>query len=161
MAFPERMDALLRNWQVSGILTFQTGRPFTPRLTTDNSNTGNVGGFFAHDRPDVIGSPELDNPTPERFFNTEAFAIAQRYTFGNSGRNVLIGPGLSNLDLAFMKDFRLHHEQTLQFRVEVFNFFNHPNLRLPESYVDNPATFGRILAADPARQIQFGLKYVF
>jgi hypothetical protein len=155
------MDALLRNWQVSGILTFQTGRPFTPRLTTDNSNTGNVGGFFAHDRPDVVGSPELDNPTPERFFNTDAFAIAQHYTFGNSGRNVLIGPGLSNLDLAFMRNIRLHHEQTLQFRVEVFNFFNHPNFKLPESYIDNPATFGRVLAAEPARQIQFGLKYAF
>lgn len=155
------IDALLRSWQVSGILTFQTGRPFTPRLTTDNSNTGNVGGFFAHDRPDVVGSPELDNPTPERFFNTDAFANAQRYTFGNGGRNILIGPGLSNLDLALMKNVRLRHEQRLQFRVEVFNFFNHPNFKLPESYVDNPATFGRILSAEPARQIQFGLKYVF
>jgi hypothetical protein len=153
--------ALLKNWQLSGILTLQGGRPFSPRLTTDNSNTGNVGGFFAHDRPNVVGSPELDNPTPERFFNTDAFAIAQRYSFGNSGRNVLIGPGLTNLDLALMKAFKLHHEQLLQARVEVFNFFNHPNFKLPESYIDNPATFGRVLAAEPARQIQFGLKYVF
>ena len=45
--------------------------------------------------------------------------------------------------------------------IEVFNFFNHPNFKLPESYIDNPATFGRILAAEPARQIQFGLKYLF
>ena len=155
------VTALLRSWQVSGILTLQSGRPFTPRLTTDNSNTGNVGGFFAHDRPDVGGDPKLDNPTPERFFNTSAFAVPPRYSFGTAGRNILIGPGLSNLDLALMKDVKVHHEQALQFRLEVFNFFNHPNFKLPESYLDNPATFGKILTAEPARQIQFGLKYLF
>jgi len=120
-----------------------------------------VGGFFAHDRPNVVGSPRLDNPTPERFFNTSAFAVPQRYSFGNAGRNILIGPGLSNLDLALIKNIQLHREQMLQVRAEVFNFFNHPNFKLPESYIDNPATFGRVLAAEPARQIQFGLKYVF
>lgn len=153
--------ALFNGWQVSGILTFQAGRPFTPRLSTDNSNTGNVGGFFAHDRPNVVGSPELDNPTPERFFNTAAFAVPQRYTFGNAGRNILTGPGMGNLDLALLKNIRVHREQTLQFRMEFFNFFNHPNFKLPESFIDNPATFGRVLAAEPARQIQFGLKYLF
>jgi hypothetical protein len=153
--------ALLSGWQVSGILTLQTGRPFTPRLSTDNSNTGNVGGFFAHDRPNVVGNPIVENPTPEQFFNTAAFAIPPRYTFGNAGRNVLIGPGLSSLDVAFLKNIKVHQEQTLQFRTEFFNFFNHPNFKLPESFIDNPATFGRILAAEPARQIQFGLKYLF
>ncbi len=155
------IGAFVQGWQLSGILTFQTGRPFTPRLSTDNSNTGNVGGFFAHDRPNVVGSPTLEAPAPERFFNTAAFAIPQRYTFGNAGRNILTGPGLSNLDLALLKNIRLRGEQTLQFRTEFFNFFNHPNFKLPESFVDNAATFGRVLAAEPARQIQFGLKYLF
>ncbi|MCI0624861.1 MAG: TonB-dependent receptor [Acidobacteria bacterium] len=155
------LSALVSNWQVSGILTVQSGRPFTPRLSTDNSNTGNVGGFFAHDRPNVVGDPKLDDPAPERFFNTSAFAIPQRYSFGNAGRNILIGPSLGNLDLALLKNITVHREQTLQFRAEFFNFFNHPNFKLPESFVDNPATFGRILAAEPARQIQFGMKYLF
>ncbi|HEX2520934.1 MAG TPA: hypothetical protein VHP35_02345, partial [Terriglobia bacterium] len=153
--------ALLNDWQVSGIVTLQTGRPFTARLTSDNSNTGNVGGFFAHDRPNVVGDPHLDEPSPERFFDTNAFAISQRYTFGNAGRNVLIGPGLSNLDLAWLKNISIRPNHTLQFRAEFFNFFNHPNFKLPESFIDNPATFGRILAAEHARQIQFALKYLF
>jgi hypothetical protein len=155
------VGAFLNDWQVSGIVTLQTGRPFTARLTSDNSNTGNVGGFFAHDRPNVVGNPHLDDPPPERFFDTNAFAISQRYTFGNAGRNVLIGPGLSNVDLALLKNISIRPNHTLQFRGEFFNLFNHPNFKLPESFIDNPATFGRILAAEHARQIQFGLKYLF
>ena len=153
--------ALLNNWQVSSIVTLETGRPFTPRLGTDNSNTGNVGGFFAHDRPNVVGDPNLETTTPDRFFNTAEFSIAPRYTFGNAGRNILIGPGLNNLDVAFLKDFRFSTSRSLQFRTEFFNFLNHPNFNLPEGFIDNPATFGRILSAGPSRQIQFGLKYLF
>ncbi len=153
--------ALLNDWQISGILTLQSGRPFTPRLGTDNSNTGNVGGFFAHDRPNVIGDPHLDRPTPERFFNTDAFAIPPSFTFGNAGRNILIGPGMNSLDVALLKNIRLGMSHSLQFRTEFFNALNHPNFNLPESFIDNPATFGRILSAGPSRQIQFGLKYVF
>jgi hypothetical protein len=153
--------AVLDHWQVSGIVTFQSGQPFTPRLGTDNSNTGNVGGYFAHDRPNVNGNPQLQNPTPERFFNVMAFTVPQRYIFGNAGRNILSGPGFSNVNLALLKDIPFSGDRALQFRAEIFNFLNHPNFLLPESFVDNPATFGRILAAAPARQIQFGLKYMF
>jgi hypothetical protein len=155
------VNTLIGDWQVSGIITLQSGRPFTPRLGTDNSNTGNVGGFFAHDRPDVIGSPALNDPTPDRFFNTAAFAIPPPYTFGNAGRNILIGPGLNNFAVALLKQFRFSTSRTLQFRTEFFNLFNHPNFKLPEAFIDNPATFGRILSAGPARQIQFGLKFLF
>jgi len=155
------LNALLGDWQLSSIVVFQSGRPFTPRLATDNSNTGNVGGFFAHDRPNVVGDPVLDHPTPDEFFNTAAFAIPPAYTFGNAGRNVLIGPGLNNFDVALLKQFRFSPSHLLQFRTEFFNLFNHPNFQLPESFADNPATFGRILSAGPSRQIQFGLKFLF
>jgi hypothetical protein len=154
-------EALLNDWQVSGILTMQTGRPFTPRLTADNSNTGNVGGFFAHDRPNVAGNPRLSRPSPDQFFDTGAFALPERFSFGNAGRNILLGPSLHNLDLALLKNIRIRGEHTLQLRAEFFNFFNHPNFKLPESFIDNPATFGRVLAAGPSRQIQFGLKCLF
>ena len=155
------VKTLVSGWQLSSIVTFQSGRPFTPRLGTDNSNTGNVGGFFAHDRPDVVGDPNLEVRTPDRFFNTDAFAIAPSYTFGNAGRNILIGPGLSNFDVALLKHFELSGSRSLQFRAEFFNLMNHPNFQLPESFIDNPATFGRILSAGPSRQIQFGLKFLF
>jgi hypothetical protein len=155
------LAAILHHWQMSGILTVQSGRPFTPRLSVDNSNTGNVGGFFAHDRPNVVGDPHLEDPTPEHFFNTDAFQIPQSYTFGNAGRNVLLGPGLNNVDIALLKNISVRPTQMLQFRAEFFNALNHPNFKLPESFIDNPATFGRILSAEPARQIQFGIKYLF
>jgi len=161
VASPGLVAAVARSWQISGILSLQAGRPFTPRLATDNSNTGNVGGFFAHDRPNVVGEPRLDRPSAERFFDTTAFALPPRYSFGNAGRNILTGPGLANLDLACMRHVRLRGEHRLQLRVELFNAFNHPNFKLPESFIDNPATFGRVLAAEPARQIQFGVKYLF
>jgi len=155
------LNALLSNWQLSAVITFQSGYPFTPRLSTDNSNTGNVGGFFAHDRPNVVGNPRLSNPAPDRFFATEAFAIPGRFSFGNAGRNILIGPGLNNFDVALLKNFSFAGTRRIQFRSEVFNMFNHPNFNLPESFVDNRATFGKILSAKPSRQIQFALKLLF
>ena len=154
------LPGLVRNWQVSSILTSRSGQPFTPRLTIDNSNTGNVGGFFAHDRPNRVGDARLANPTPERYFNVDAFEIADPFSFGNSGRNILTGPPLYGLDLALIRNFRIREATRLQFRAEFFNLLNRTNFDLPESFLDR-ATFGRITSAGPARQIQFGLKLLF
>ena len=154
------MPGLVRNWQVSSILTSRSGQPFTPRLTIDNSNTGNVGGFFAHDRPNRVGDARLAHPTPERYFNVDAFEIADPFSFGNSGRNILTGPPLYGLDLALIRNFRIREATRLQFRAEFFNLLNRTNFDLPESFLDR-ATFGRITSAGPARQIQFGWKLLF
>ncbi len=150
----------IRDWQVSSILTARSGQPFTPRLTLDNSNTGNVGGFFAHDRPDSLGDPKLENPTPDRFFNVDAFRIAEPFRFGNAGRNILTGPSAQVVDLALLRNFRVAEDVRLQFRAEFFNLLNRSNFDLPESFLDRPS-FGKILSAGPARQIQFGLKLQF
>lgn len=151
-------NPLLREWQLSGILAIQSGRPFTPRLSFDNSNTGNVGGFFGHDRPNLAGDPTLTHPTPDRFFNTAPFSIPPRFSFGNAGRNIVSGPGFASLDLALMKDFLLSGERRLQLRAELYNAFNHPNFQLPESFVDR-LTFGRVLSAFPSRQLQLALRF--
>src|SRR5262249_60024994 len=83
---------LLTGWQTYGVITLQTGRPFTVALLPefDNSNTGvsNLG-FLGNDRPNLTGQAELDNPTPERWFNTVAFATPPFASFGHSGRNLL------------------------------------------------------------------------
>src|SRR5207247_9273754 len=110
----------------------ETGVPFDARLGTGNSITGNVGGFLSHDRPNVVGDPNLETSTPDRFFSRAAFVIPPLYTFGNAGRNVLIGPGLSNLDVAFLKDFRFSTSRSLQLLTEFFNFLNHPYFILPD-----------------------------
>ena len=154
------LPGLVRNWQVSSILTSRSGQPFTPRLTIDNSNTGNVGGFFAHDRPNRVADARLANPTPDRFFNVDAFEKADPGSFGNSGRNILTGPTVRTLDLALARNFRIREGARLQFRAEFFNLLDRTSFDLPESFLERP-TFGSITSAGPARQIQFGLKLLF
>jgi hypothetical protein len=150
-------------WRTFGIWSFQTGRPFTVALLSDldNSNTGRSSlGFGANDRPNVVGDPVLSSRTPERWFNTAAFATPPFGSFGNSGRNILDGPGLRNVAVSVVKDTKLAEQATLQFRAEAFNLFNNTNLGLPDIFVGSP-TFGRISSADGPRRIQFGLKLLF
>lgn len=139
-------------WQLSGITALQTGRPITPRLSIDVSNTGQF-----QDRPNVIGDPRLDNPDPSLWFNTAAFVRPANFTFGNAGRDTITGPGFNSFDFGVMKNNRFGENGNVQFRAEFFNLFNHPNFNLPNNTFDS-AQFGRIFSAQRAREIQFGLK---
>ncbi len=150
-----------RNFELRGITTVQSGQPFTPYLRFDNSNTGNIGGAFGLDRPDLLKNPRLSNPTPERWFDTSAFAVPAPYHFGSAGRNVLIGPGLVNWDVALARRFTLREGVSLLLDAEVFNLFNHAQFDLPQAYADEPTTFGRIFSAKAPRQIQFALRLSF
>lgn len=154
---------LLRGWRTNGIWTFQTGRPFTVALIPDldNSNTGrSTLGFGANDRPNVRGNPKLAKPSPALWFNTEAFEIPARGSFGNAGRNIIEGPGLRSLNVSLTKDTRFGDYLTLQFRAEAFNLLNRTNYDLPGIFLGSP-NFGRILSAGSPRHIQFGLKLLF
>lgn len=158
---PAMLDsAFLSDWTISSIASIQSGRPFTPRLEEDNSNTSNSGGVFGYDRPNLVGDPAVPDPMPGQFFNPEAFQIADPYHFGSAGRNILVGPGFANIDLALSKAFHLSERAGLQFRVEAFNLLNHSNFRLPEGWV-NRSTFGQILSAYPAREIQVAVRLDF
>ena len=143
------------NFEISGIVAAQTGRPFTPRISSDRSSTGQL-----QDRPNVVGNPRLDNPDPQLWFNTAAFAIPDLGTFGNAGRNILTGPGYRNTDVAVVKRIGFGEARNLELRAEFFNLFNRPNFDLPNATRDS-AQFGRIFSAGPARQIQFGIKFAF
>ncbi|MEK6281393.1 MAG: TonB-dependent receptor [Acidobacteriota bacterium] len=156
-------STLLSGWQTSGIVTVQSGRPFTVALIRefDNSGTGfSALGFGANDRPNLIGDPSLAGNTPERWFNTSAFAIPPRGTFGNAGRNILDGPGFQSVNASLIKNTALSERLNLQFRAEAFNLFNHPNLDLPDNFLGSP-TFGQITSARDPRHIQFGVKLLF
>src|SRR5690606_9544516 len=151
------------DWQLSGVVTLQSGRPFTVALLPeiDNSNTGRSNlGFGANDRPNVVGDPRLDNPTPERWFDTSAFVMPPFGTFGNSGRNTLEGPGYRNVNLALIRWLPLGAGARLQLRAEAFNVFNRANYDNPDAFFGSP-TFGRIVSAQPPRRIQLGAKVVF
>ena len=155
--------SILSNMELQGIVTLQGARPFTVALLPefDNSNTGrSVLGFGANDRPNVSGNPSLDDPSPDRWFNTAAFTIPAFGSFGNAGRNILDGPGYQNINLAVLKHVSLGGEARLQLRAEAFNLFNHANFNLPDAFVGSP-TFGRIVSADSPRRCQFGVRFIF
>lgn len=157
------VSTLLSGWQTLGIVTLQSGRPFTVALLPeiDNSGTGrSVLGFGANDRPNVAGDPNLSSPSADRWFNTAAFAFPAPGTFGNAGRNILRGPGYQNVNASLVKNTLLTERLNLQFRAEVFNLFNHPNLNLPDNFLGSP-TFGRISSARDPRHLQFGVKLLF
>jgi len=148
---------ILGDWEFIGIFVASSGLPFTPNLSFDNSNTGTA------NWPNRLRTGKLDNWRINRYFDTEAFVFPTQYTFGNAGRNVLIGPGVSSIDFSVQRDFRLPITESsrLEFRAEAFNMFNRPIFDVPGSTLQTPA-YGVIGAtAQPNRQLQFGLKFLF
>ncbi len=154
---------MLSGWQSFGIVTLQSGRPFTVALLSeiDNSGTGrSILGFGANDRPNVVGDPRLAQRSAGQWFNQSAFAFPAPGTFGNAGRNILDGPGYANVNASLVKNTALSEQFNLQFRAEVFNLLNHPNFNLPDNFLGSP-TFGRITSARDPRHLQFGVKLLF
>jgi hypothetical protein len=146
-------------WQIGSIVTYQTGFPLTIVTGTDQSNTG--AGF---DRPNATGiDPVLprSEQTTARFFNTDAFVKQPFGTFGNVGRNTLIGPRIFQWDATAHKNFNFTERHYLQFRWELFNAPNHPNWGNPNSN-RNSNGFGTIGGTRTnMRQMQLALKFVF
>jgi Carboxypeptidase regulatory-like domain len=142
-------------WQASGILSLQSGRPFTAVMSGDFSNTLN-----RNDRPNLIGDPNSGPKTVEQWFNRDAFQQTTTGSFGTAGRNIITGPGFQNLDFALSRNFSVTERFRIQFRTELFNAFNHANFNYPESTF-NASSFGQIASALDPRQIQFGLKIIF
>lgn len=158
-----RNNRWLGGWQSFGVLTFQTGQPFTVMLLEDddNSNTGfsNLG-YGANNRPDVVGNPHLSNRGPQAWFNTAAFAPSPYGTFGNAGRNILSGPGLETINVSIVKNTRVTERLNTQFRAEFFNVPNHSNFNLPDNFLGD-ATFAQLTSAQDPRRIQLALKFLF
>ena len=157
------LSTLLSGWQTFGVVTVQTGRPFTVALLSeiDNSGTGrSTLGFGANDRPNVLRDAGISGRTPEAWFDTAAFSFPAPGTFGNAGRNILEGPGYKNVNASLIKNTALTERFNLQLRAEFFNLFNRPNFNLPDNFLGSP-TFGRITSARDPRHIQFGAKLLF
>jgi outer membrane receptor protein involved in Fe transport len=148
----------LGGWRVTSIVTAQSGFPFTPTIGTDPANTG------TSMRPNRIGNGALPNPTIQDWFNVAAFAVPAPFTFGNSGVNILNGPGLTDWDFGLFKDFSLgtlREGTRLEFRAEFFNFTNTPSFSNPVTNIQSSAA-GKILGtSDNPREIQFALKLYF
>lgn len=155
---------IIGGFQVSGIITVQSGAPVTPVMSGNFSNTNNqlLGSL---DRPNVVPGmdPNSGPHTLHKWFNTGAFVAPPFGTFGNSGVTTVWGPGLVEFDTALVRNFRLWEQKRLQFRGEAFNVLNHPNFANPNAIVNSP-TFGTISSTSvlsSAREIQLALKLVF
>jgi len=149
--------AIVGGWQLSGIWTAQDGPPYTLVLSLDNANVGST------NWPNRVCNGRLDNPTLLRYYDAGCFVTPPAYTFGNSGRNLLYGPGTNNIDFALHRFFPIpiHEGVKLEFRGEFYNFLNRPEFSIPAHVLNLPQT-GQITATSiPNRQVQFALKLVW
>jgi hypothetical protein len=177
---------LLGGWSLAGVMSVTSGPKFSPILGIDYAGAlpQSAGGG---EKPDLAPGGKL-NPVlggPIKYYDPLAFVLpplapdcpgttnCTRTAFGNVGRNTITGPGLWTFDFSMLKDTKLTERATLQFRTEIFNLFNRANFAMPDNVVflaggqRNP-TAGRITptataagVVTPARQIQFGLKFIF
>lgn len=168
------LNHLLGNWSLSGIVTYQSGLPFS---VTD-STSGGIFGTALGTAQFICSNAEAAYTTGSlstrlaNYLNPACFTTAPPAAnsagagatgWGTTPRNAFRGPFQQNWDLSVLKGFRIGERHNLQFRADFFNLFNHPVFRFPSSVnIGTPATFGQITeTAVPARLIQFGLKYSF
>lgn len=150
------MRAVFGQWQAGGNFMAQSGAPFTVNISSDQANIG----AGPAQRPNNSGNPNDGPKTPQRWFDTSVFSLPAVYTFGNGGRNTVIGPPLFEFDLSLQKEVPLREAYKLQLRAEVYNLLNHPNFNIPNRTAFT-ANFGSISSAQDSRQFQFALKFTF
>jgi hypothetical protein len=163
---------LITGWKLNGIGTFQSGSPFS--VTTSTNTLGSGAGT---QRANLVGDWHVANPGPDLWFNPAAFATPANYTYGNSGRNIVVGPGTNQIDASLFKVIPLKFREgsRIEFRTEVFNTFNKPQFMNPgesgatatASAIGLPSTGKLNVAGNVAffqrtsRQIQLALKIYF
>jgi hypothetical protein len=175
--FSVRAKRLLNDWQINGILTLQTGTPFS---IIDSPNLAIIQrANFAAGASNFLTSGDIESRL-DQYFNTSAFVLSRPILgggnlgtpnnptfdpdnpFGNTPRNFLYGPGQKNLDLSVVKFIPVRETVRAELRTEFFNIFNWTNFANPNSNIAVPATFGRITATSSGpRVIQFALKVSF
>jgi hypothetical protein len=148
------VDGVAGGWQVTSILTLQSGAPFTVDMATTTSNTGTL------QRPNQVcnGNLPASQQTIKRFYNTSCFVAPPLYTFGDTGRNVIIGPGYEDWDAGVMKEFHPIERFALQFRAESFNALNHPNFSLPNGSIGSSSAGTITSTVGSQREFQLALR---
>ena len=156
-------NGLIGGWQLSGMLSMQTGSYFTVTVPNARQRLGatGIGDWW----PDRLRDPRISNPTSDRWFDTTAFASPRNadgsWRLGNAGRAILASDFPFNLDAGMLKNFALTERFNLQFRWEVFNVSNTPTLGAPIANIENP-DFGKVRSTySTPRQMQFALRLSF
>ena len=152
------VNALLAHWRVGVLETLQSGPPFTVITSANTTNAFPAGPL----RPNLAGDPELpsEQRTLDHWFNTAAFVNPSNFTFGNSPRSVLRGPGVMTTDMTLEKTIGLRGATKFDVRVEAYNLLNRANFNIP-GFTLGAADFGVISSARPARTIQLGARFSF
>lgn len=148
-------SGFISGWNLSSLTVIRSGLPFSVTYTPPTA------GWYST-RADYVGNPNVDNPGINQWFNPAAFRAPAPFTFGNSARNLLFGPGMMKVDASLMKDFKITERGTLQFRAESFNLPNHASFGNPSGNLNNSSTIGRIGATSiEARAVQFAVRLSF
>jgi hypothetical protein len=157
------LDAIVGEWQLSGMAVAQDGQPVDVEQTSNTSST-----YSLMQRPNLTGSPILHSGrSVAKFFNTSDFSAAAPQSIGTSPRNPIRSPGLEDYDLALIKNWTLHESAKFEFRLEAFNLTNTPPLVLQTRTSYNPSlplskqSFGQITSANDGRILQAALKLHF
>jgi hypothetical protein len=148
---------VLGGWSLSNIITAQSGSRFNPTIQADRANTGRS------QRPDRLASGKLEHPTIARWYDVSAFTLPALYTYGNSGRNILLSPRTASWNLGLFKTFQLSRAREgmrLQFRSEFFNLTNTARFGAPVTNIQ-AANAAQITSAGLPREIQFAAKLMF
>jgi outer membrane receptor protein involved in Fe transport len=150
----ESVSRLIGGWQVAGITTLSTGRPYGVTLNQGVNNG-------APSWPNRICDGNLSNPDPALWFNTQCFVAPAANTYGNVARGVLYGPGTVDWDLSLMKNTAIRERLRAQIRLDAFNAFNTPNFGFPNAAIGSP-TAGRITSTiNDNRDLQLALRLEF
>jgi len=157
------VDYVLGNWQFNSIFLARSGSPYQVYVSGDVANTGNVG-WNQYERANLVGgvSPYVSNVTPENGLNRAAFAIPDKFTFGNLGRDRLRTVPFWNLDFSIFRQFPFLETRRIEFRAEAFNVVNTVIYGQPNNDMADTANFGKILSiANTPRTLQLGAKIIF
>jgi hypothetical protein len=163
------VNALIGGWEFSPNFQWQSGFYWTPLSGFDYANV-TTGSW----RPDRICNGNNGPKTVAEWFDTSCYTTALLqadynngiYRFGNSSRSTILGPGIFNLDFGLYKNFKLSERFTMQFRSEFYNAINKADFgnAITSNVLSTNLTsgnYGQVVAAGPAREIQFGLKLLF
>jgi hypothetical protein len=151
--------ALLESWRLSATFSADSGTPLTPRVRGAARDVAQ--GLNGALRADYNGAPiESENPTIDQFFNTSAFSVPSTGLFGTSPRNVIIGPGSTQLDAQLSRDVRLGGPRSVSIQLRASNLLNLVNYTSVDTFVNSP-TFGQILSVRPMRSAQLNLRFRF
>ncbi len=149
-------NLLIGGWQVNGIMTMTSGLPFTITAPGDIANVGLTGV-----RANIVGNPNLSNPTTAEWFNTAAFQKPAPFTFGNLGRDSLRADWFKNVDFSLFRQFNITEGKRLEFRAEMFNATNTPTWGNPHTSLSD-SKFGQVTGTRSSeRQMQLSLKFYF